>query len=117
MSLPERPSAEGGRFVRLFPRRRRYRAAALIALLAVLAGAVFMARRMLRRQADPIEVAVVMPLTGPQGHEGHMMVNAVKLYFNSVNKRGGIGGHPLRVIEFDDEGKPEVAVRRAKEIA
>ncbi len=46
-----------------------------------------------------------------------MMVHAVQLYFDAVNGQGGVRGHPLKFIEFDDQGDPAVAVQRAKEAA
>lgn len=118
MELPDRPAGEASASVgRRRRRRRRFLLAAFVLALVLLACAVPMARRMLKRPPDPIPIAIVMPLSGPQGREGEMMVNAVQLYFDEVNRRGGVQGRPLTVLAFDDEGKPAVAAARAKEVA
>lgn len=84
----------------------------LLVALVVIVGA-----RIFQRKPTPVQIAVVMPLTGSQEHEGHSVVNAVSLYFRKVNEAGGINGHPLQVVPYDDQGRPDVAVQRAREVA
>jgi branched-chain amino acid transport system substrate-binding protein len=67
-------------------------------------------------QRTPILVAVALPLTGPQAHQGQQAARAIALSFQAVNHAGGIDGHPLHAVLFDDEGKPAVAEKRAREI-
>ncbi|MGA3195611.1 MAG: ABC transporter substrate-binding protein, partial [Terriglobales bacterium] len=65
---------------------------------------------------SPIRIAVVMPLTGPQEEQGKLILDAVNLCFDEVNRQGGIQGHAVQVVPYDDQGKPDVAAERAKEI-
>lgn len=69
------------------------------------------------RPLSPVEIAVVMPLSGAQEEQGKLILNAVRLCFDEINSRGGLQGHPLKAVPYDDQGKPTVAAEKAKEIA
>jgi branched-chain amino acid transport system substrate-binding protein len=75
------------------------------------------AREIIHRPPSPVQIAVVAPLTGPQEQQGKLIMEAVALCVEEVNRQGGIQGHPLQAVPYDDQGKPEVAAAKAKEIA
>jgi len=66
---------------------------------------------------SPIRIAVVVPLTGTLRHRGEEALDAVHLYFDEVNRQGGVSGHPLEVVPYDDGDKPEIASTKAREVA
>jgi ABC-type branched-subunit amino acid transport system substrate-binding protein len=56
-------------------------------------------------------------LSGPLAHRGKEALDAVNLYFDEVNRQGGVRGHPLQVIPYDDADQPEIATAKAREVA
>lgn len=87
-------------------------AALVVGLLLLVAGV-----RIFRKPAAPVKIAIVMPLTGPQAPAGQSIVHSVELCFRKVNAEGGIDGHPVELVQYDDEGKRTLAAARAGEIA
>ena len=83
--------------------------------LAILALAVVIAFKATLER--PLYIAVVSTTSGESQAKGQAMVNAVRLYISRINLAGGINGKPVELLEFDDEGDPEVAQKRASEIA
>jgi branched-chain amino acid transport system substrate-binding protein len=66
---------------------------------------------------NPIQIAVVAPLSGLLERRGKEALDAVNLYFDEVNRQGGVRGHPLELIPYDDADKPEIASAKAREVA
>lgn len=66
-------------------------------------------------QQTPIKLAVVAPLTGEEALSGQALRDGVELAIEQLNKNGGIDGHHLSVIAFDDQNTPEQAVIAAQE--
>lgn len=65
----------------------------------------------------PIQIAVAAPLSGKEGSApGEELVRCVQMYVDEINAEGGINGHPLEIIVFDDRQDKEVAQKRAAEI-
>jgi branched-chain amino acid transport system substrate-binding protein len=98
-------------------RSRRYlliacSAAPVILLLIYLAD-----RRLAHRPKAPIQIAVAIPLSGPQTQQGKSILNGIVLCFDEINQQGGIDGHPLQAVSYDDSDKPDLAVEKAKQIA
>src|SRR5208283_4980778 len=85
--------------------------AALLILIAVIAYKVT------HRPPTPVQIAVIMPLSGPDGERGRLILDSVKLYFQEVNQNGGVQGHPVEPVAYDDQDKPDLAAVRAKEAA
>ena len=75
----------------------------LVSLIALLWG------RSSRSNTDPIHLAVAAPMTGLRNTAGQEMIQSVQLYLDSVNRQGGIKGHPLKLLVFDDKGDPQAA--------
>jgi ABC-type branched-subunit amino acid transport system substrate-binding protein len=65
---------------------------------------------------EPIVIGQVAPFTGPQAVTGLAMNAGAKLYFDSVNARGGVRGRPIKLVTRDDVQKPEDTVRLTKEL-
>lgn len=65
---------------------------------------------------EPIVVGQVAPLSGPQGVTGRAMSAGAKLYFDSVNAKGGVKGRPINFVVKDDAQNPAETVRLTKEM-
>ncbi|MCC5636504.1 ABC transporter substrate-binding protein [Nostoc sp. CHAB 5844] len=65
---------------------------------------------------SPIQIALAAPLTGQEMEAGQEMVQSVQMYLDMVNQEGGINGHPLKLLSFDDAADKKVAKARAPEI-
>ena len=81
-------------------------------LLAVLATSAFLSSR----KADPIQIATVCPQSGEQQHFGEDMLNSIRLYVDQVNRTGGVDGHRIELLVFDDAGDDAQARERAQQI-
>ena len=57
-----------------------------------------------------IKIGVIAPLTGPVAVYGIAVKNAVELFTNAVNEAGGIRGHKIELIAYDDKHDPTEAL-------
>ena len=57
-------------------------------------------------RADEVTVASAGPLSGPQAVFGVSWQNGMKLYFEQVNKAGGVAGHTFKLMQLDDKADP-----------
>jgi branched-chain amino acid transport system substrate-binding protein len=64
-----------------------------------------------------IKIAVGAPLTGPLAKQGQEVANAVKLAAAEWNKKGGVLGRKIEVLEADDQGNPQVGVSAGEKVA
>jgi ABC-type branched-subunit amino acid transport system substrate-binding protein len=69
----------------------------------------------LSAQAD-IVIGQVAPLSGVLASSGQQMVLGGKLYFDTVNARGGINGQKIKVVVADDGYKVDETVRLTREL-
>ncbi len=60
--------------------------------------------------AEPYKVGAVLEVTGGLSFLGEPAKNTVTMIQKEVNDAGGINGHPLKLIVYDTEGKPTLAV-------
>jgi len=90
-------------------RWRRYGVIAGLSLVLVLSLAT--AWRLLHPapQKQPITLAIAASLSGNGAAGGQEMVQSAQLYINQVNQQGGLQGHPLKLLIFDDQGDRPVA--------
>lgn len=65
---------------------------------------------------EPIVIGQVAPLTGPQGVTGRAINAGAKLYFDSVNAKGGVRSRQLTLVTRDDAQNPVETVRLTKEL-
>jgi ABC-type branched-subunit amino acid transport system substrate-binding protein len=63
-----------------------------------------------------IHVAQVAAFTGAQASSGKAIRAGIKLYFDHVNRSGGINGDKLKLSTYDDGYKAEETVRLVKEV-
>ena len=63
-----------------------------------------------------IRIGVVAPLSGPSAPLGRSIRDGVELFAAQVNREGGIGGVPLRVVAVDDGNDPDTARKAAEQV-
>jgi branched-chain amino acid transport system substrate-binding protein len=81
-------------------------------LRAFVAGFVLLVLSPVRAvAADPLDLDVMLPLTGGAAYAGAAQQQAIRLYEARVNKTGGIHGRPVRFVFHDDQSNPVVAVQ------
>jgi len=90
-------------------------AGALLLGLAVL-GLAWYLNRPAVNGGEPVYVAFAGDLSGPSKETVAGMRDSAQLAFDKVNADGGIGGHPVTMLVFDDTGTPEGAEAVAKQI-
>ncbi|MDQ6773772.1 MAG: ABC transporter substrate-binding protein, partial [Candidatus Dormibacteraeota bacterium] len=96
------------------PGRRAQLSAALIAVL-VLGGVVgLLVTR--TNEARPVYIALVAPMSGSTAAYGREMRGSVQMYLDGVNAQGGVNGHPVSLLTYDDRDDPGQARLRAEEI-
>ncbi|GAB3244925.1 ABC transporter substrate-binding protein [Nocardioides dilutus] len=67
--------------------------------------------------ADTIKIGVHAPVTGAAAIPQSSFERAVGVYFDAVNRKGGIFGRKVEVIFEDDQFRPDVARTKCKELA
>jgi len=95
-------------------RRRRglWIAGAVTAVVAVVAGVLVL----VRDDESPVYLAFVAGLEGADTRVVTQMQQGIELYLDRINDDGGVDGHPVRLLTFDDEDDADMARRRAEEI-
>jgi branched-chain amino acid transport system substrate-binding protein len=66
--------------------------------------------------AEPFELPVIIPLTGPAAFLGQGELTTLQIVEKTVNASGGIEGRPLHFAIKDDQSNPQVSVQIAGEI-
>ncbi len=66
---------------------------------------------------DAIHIALSVPLSSSRKEAAKEMVQSVQLYLNTVNQQGGINGHPVKLLVYDDRDYPGTAKDITLEIA
>lgn len=66
---------------------------------------------------DPIEIGVIIGLTGPNAVAGNDALGAMQIAVEEVNAAGGVMGRPLALIVEDNEGRPKAGVEAANKLA
>lgn len=69
------------------------------------------------RAADPVDVEVILPLTGPAAFLGASEQKAIEVAQTVINAGGGIRGVPVRFMYRDDTSSPQVTLQLATAIA
>lgn len=77
-------------------------AASTIALAATQGAAV---------AQDDIQIGVPLMLSGPGAFAGEASKRTLDMLAEELNAKGGAGGRQVKLIYYDTEGKPDVAVR------
>ncbi|GAB3766621.1 hypothetical protein GCM10028796_26190 [Ramlibacter monticola] len=79
-----------------------------LATRAILAGAVALGGE--AALAAQVVVGQVAPLSGLEAAQGRAYAAGMQLYFNQLNKGGGVNGHTFALVKRDDNGRPEDTV-------
>ena len=87
----------------------KYVAIALVTALLIGLIALLWGRSSKTSNIDPIHLAIAAPVTGLRDIAAKEMVQSVQLYLDSINHNGGLNGHPLKLLVFDDKGNPNTA--------
>src|SRR5690625_1440392 len=66
---------------------------------------------------DTLKIGVVTTLSGPDGEIGKEMVDGIEIAVDEVNEQDGILGKQIELVIEDDEGEPDVAIRKAEKMA
>lgn len=61
--------------------------------------------------AEPYEIDVVLPVTGPGAFVAHVEINALTVIEQTTNRAGGIRGRPIKFVVQDDQSDPAVSVQ------
>jgi len=67
-------------------------------------------------QAGQIVVGQVAPLTGLEANQGRAYSAGMHLYFNRINKGGGVNGHTFTLLRRDDGGRPADTVSVTRQL-
>ena len=86
---------------------------ALLAAVAVLAALGFLRRE---QPGTPLYIAIAGGMTGNGAASGQETVQSAQLYFDRLNQAGGINGHPVELLVYDDQNEPDKAKQVAQEI-
>jgi branched-chain amino acid transport system substrate-binding protein len=111
---------EKGRFAgRRFIRTSLIVVAGIIMAAALLAGPVLSPSMAAEAQTSqkPIKLALFGVISGPAGMAGEACRRATEMWVDDVNGRGGLLGRKVEFVQYDTGGKPEEAVRWAREFA
>ena len=66
--------------------------------------------------AEPITIGEINSRTGILAAQGRAVAQGIRIAVDMANQAGGVAGRPVRLLERDDEGKPERAVAAAEEL-
>lgn len=67
-------------------------------------------------QKEPYKIGVINNETGGMGMFGIIQDRGIRLAAEVINKEGGVNGHPIEVIIYDGETKPDVNLRMARKL-
>ncbi len=59
--------------------------------------------------AEPYKIGGIFSVTGAQSFLGDPEKKSMEMFVEAINNQGGIDGHPLEAIIYDDEGDPTKA--------
>lgn len=115
---PPLPEEFGGAPFERAHTERRWWPAALMAfvLLAALLGGLWYLWPREKSGGSPIYVAFVAGLSGPGAESALEMQRGLQLFIDYGNQNGGIEGHRIEIVSFDDADDPAKAVEVANAI-
>ncbi len=88
----------------------------VFSLLLITVGLLISFNSCGQSETGPIEIGVLLPLTGSQANFGEMEKNSFELAKEEINKAGGINGRKLEFVYEDDSGKPDVGRAGAEKL-
>jgi branched-chain amino acid transport system substrate-binding protein len=92
-----------------------YRRFVMIVGIAVAACLLFgMAAQ--AKDAQPFRIGVSVSLTGIFGKDGSLVKDAYTLWMEKVNAKGGINGHPVKLIFYDDKSDASAGAKLTEQL-
>ncbi len=80
---------------------------AIALLVGVAAAALLMAPASAQAPAgEPVKIGFAMALTGPLAANGKQALLGQKIWEETVNKKGGLLGRPVKLVYYDDKSAP-----------
>jgi branched-chain amino acid transport system substrate-binding protein len=76
----------------------------LIGLALTLTGLLLAAGCGQSSKAEPYVIGGIFSITGPASYLGEPERNSMEMVAQAINAKGGINGHPLKLVIYDDEG-------------
>jgi branched-chain amino acid transport system substrate-binding protein len=86
----------------------------IVALFVVLAAPGSYAARSAAK--TPYVIGAIFSVTGDNAPLGVPERDTAQMLAKQLNAAGGIGGHPVKLMVYDDTGKPEQAVRACQDL-
>lgn len=86
----------------------------LIPTLAALAAIGAFGAPAVAQTAEPYVIGLTGDMTGRDAGNSGAVADAIRIYFEGVNARGGINGHPVDVIMRDNQSEPSRAATDAQ---
>jgi branched-chain amino acid transport system substrate-binding protein len=74
-------------------------------LLAIVAAGM-LANSASAQSGEPIKIGFAMALTGPLAANGKQALLGAKIWEETVNKKGGLLGRPVKLVYYDDQSNP-----------
>ena len=68
------------------------------------------------QQENSIYIALAGPMSGTDHESGNQIRQGVELALTEVNEAGGINGHPVKLLVFDDQNNVKVASQVAQNV-
>lgn len=87
---------------------RKHWVLARAGLVAMCAGAALVAQAW--------TVGQVAPMSGAEASQGRAYAQGMRLYFDQINKAGGVQGQPVELAVLDDVGHPEETVTKTRKL-
>jgi branched-chain amino acid transport system substrate-binding protein len=69
------------------------------------------------KKTEPYVVGGIFSISGPASYLGEPERNSMQMVAEAVNAKGGINGHPLKLVIYDDEGDVTKARLHATKLA
>ena len=85
-------------------------------LLSVLALSVAAGPAVGAADPIPVELDILSPVTGPGAFLGKSYAQAFTALETVVNKAGGIGGRPLKIVALDAQTNPQIGLQLANQV-
>ncbi len=85
-------------------------------LLAVIIGIFFILNVGAAEKKAPLVVGGIFSITGPASYLGEPERNTLKMMVDEINAKGGIKGHPVKAVIYDDEANVTKARLHAEKL-
>lgn len=92
-----------------------YRKAVMIVGILLAIGLLF-GMTAQAKDAQPFRIGVSVSLTGVFGKDGSLVKDAYTLWMETVNAKGGINGHPVELIFYDDKSDASTGAKLTEQL-